>query len=151
MNDSVHRQFPGGSVAIAPRSSTVNSATERAASRQRIAVPARLTWKDSGGAVRFASVVTRDLSDGGAFVECASQAPIPLFRLVHLQIETPDAGVTAALGASRVLAAVWRVENPKSRIGSPSGYALRFLVDPSTQADQADAPRLGARGMAVAS
>jgi hypothetical protein len=151
MNDSVHQQFPGDPVAIAPRSSTLTSATERAASRQRIAVPARLTWKDSGGAVRFASVVTRDLSDGGAFVECASQAPIPLFRLVHLQIETPGAGLTAAHGGGRVLAAVWRVENPKSRIGAPSGYALRFLVDPSIHADLAAVPRLDARGMAVAS
>ena len=47
---------------------TAVSATQRTNSRQRVALPARLTWKDQGGAVRFASVVTRDLSDGGAFV-----------------------------------------------------------------------------------
>ena len=64
------------------------TAAPRAAARQRVALPARLTWKDSSGAVRFASVTTRDVSETGAFVECGAQAPIPLFRLVHLQLET---------------------------------------------------------------
>jgi hypothetical protein len=43
---------------------------QRAAERRPISVPARLTWKDASGAVRFASVVTRDVSDAGVFVEC---------------------------------------------------------------------------------
>jgi hypothetical protein len=106
------------------------SATQRNNSRQRVAVPARLTWKDQGGTVRFASVVTRDLSDGGAFVECSAIAPLPLFRLVHLQLETPAADATHPLAAGRVLAAVWRVERSAAD-GGAQGYALRFLLDPA--------------------
>lgn len=109
---------------------TVAGATQRTTCRQRVALPARLTWKDPGGAVRFASVVTRDLSDGGAFVECASAAPLPLFRLVHLQLESGAAGSAHPLARERVLAAVWRVERPQAGVGA-QGYALRFLVDPS--------------------
>ena len=116
-----------------PLSTAALSATQRTTARHRLAVPARLTWKDPTGTVRFISVVTRDVSDGGAFVECASHAPIPLFRLVHLQLETPDAGAPV-LGTSRVLAAVWRVQRDPGANGSPAGYALRFLVDPAQQA-----------------
>ncbi len=123
------------------------SATQRTNGRQRVAVPARLTWKDQGGSVRFASVITRDVSETGAFVECASVAPIPLFRLVHLQLETPGAQATP-LAAGRVLAAVWRVEREPAASGSPAGYALRFMVDP---AEQAAAPRYALAGIAAAS
>lgn len=128
-------------------SSIALSATQRTDARQRVAMPARLTWKDQGGSVRFASVVTRDVSETGAFVECASVAPIPLFRLVHLQLETPGAPATP-LAAGRVLAAVWRVEREPATSGSPAGYALRFMVDP---AEQAVAPRYALSTMAAAS
>lgn len=119
----------GESVANSLLASTV-SATQRTTSRQRVAVPARLTWKDQGGTMRFASVVTRDLSDTGAFVECTSAAPLPLFRLVHLQLETMVPEVTHPLTGGRVLAAVWRVERDATQ-GAAQGYALRFLVDPA--------------------
>lgn len=112
------------------------SATQRTTSRQRLAVRARLTWKDQGGTVRFASVVTRDVSDGGAFVECQSAAPLPLFRLVHLQLEQPALDQSHPLTAGRVLAAVWRVEHNPAQ-GGTQGYALRFLLDP---ADRTAAP-----------
>lgn len=128
-------------------SSTVISATQRNTSRQRVAMPARLTWKDQGGTVRFASVVTRDVSDTGAFVECAS-APIPLFRLVHLQLENTAAAATTPLALGRVLAAVWRVEREATSAGSPAGYALRFMVNPT---EQAAAPRFAMPDMAAAS
>ncbi len=128
-------------------SSIALSATQRTNSRQRVAMPARLTWKDQGGSVRFASVVTRDVSETGAFVECASVAPIPLFRLVHLQLERPGAPATP-LAAGRVLAAVWRVEREPAASGSPAGYALRFMVDP---AEQHVAPRYALDNMAAAS
>lgn len=124
------------------------SATQRTTSRQRVAVPARLTWKDQGGTVRFASVVTRDLSDGGAFVECSSAAPLPLFRLVHLQLETPSAGPNHPLTSGRVLAAVWRVEHTAAA-GGAQGYALRFLVDPAEK-PAASAPRYALPDMAAA-
>ena len=117
-------------VANTQHSSPALSATQRTNSRQRVSMPARLTWKDQGGAVRFASVITRDVSETGAFVECASVAPIPLFRLVHLQLETPGAPATP-LASGRVLAAVWRVERESASCGSPAGYALRFMVDPA--------------------
>jgi hypothetical protein len=123
------------------------NATARNATRRRLAVPARLTWKDANGAVRFASVTTRDVSASGAFVECSSQAPIPLFRLVHLQLEAGEA--VAAGAGSRVLAAVWRVERPAANAGCPSGYALRFMVDPAQAAQPV--PHEGLADMAVAS
>lgn len=109
---------------------------QRLAARRQLAVPARLTWRDQGGAVRFASVTTRDVSDAGAFVECAAQAPIPLFRLVHLQMERLEqAGdLPGALRTGRVLAAVWRVERAGVKGADRAGYALRFLVDPVEQA-----------------
>jgi len=134
---------------VANSLSTPNvSATQRTASRQRVAVPARLTWKDQGGSVRFASVVTRDLSDGGAFVECSSVAPLPLFRLVHLQLETPSAAPAHPLTDGRVLAAVWRVERAAVP-GGAQGYALRFLLDP-TETPVAGAPRFARPAMAAA-
>jgi len=127
-------------------STSVVSATQRITSRQRVAVPARLTWKDQGGTVRFASVVTRDVSESGAFVECPSTAPIPLFRLVHIQLENAALPGTP-LAEGRVLAAVWRIERQPAANGSPAGYGLRFMVDP---AEQAAAPRFALPTMAAA-
>ena len=137
----------GDSVANSLLASTV-SATQRTNSRQRVAVPARLTWKDQGGTVRFASVVTRDVSDTGAFVECSSAAPLPLFRLVHLQLETPMPDTTHPLTTGRVLAAVWRVERDQAA-GAAQGYALRFLLDPAAAA-ATGAPRYALPQMAAA-
>jgi hypothetical protein len=134
-------------VAYSQHSSNTLSATQRTTSRQRVSVPARLTWKDPGGTVRFASVMTRDVSETGAFVECGSMVPIPLFRLVHLQLEGPGAAETP-LASERVLAAVWRVEREPASTGSPAGYALRFMVDPALQAA---APRYALPRMAAAS
>lgn len=127
-------------------SNNVISATQRTTSRQRVAMPARLTWKDQGGTVRFASVVTRDVSESGAFVECSSSAPIPLFRLVHIQLENAVLPGTP-LGEGRVLAAVWRIERQPAANGSPAGYGLRFMVDP---AEQAATPRFTVPTMAAA-
>ena len=65
----------------------VNETSSASSERRNVTVPARLTWKDASGAVRFASVMTRDISDAGVFVECEAGAAIPLYRLVHLQVE----------------------------------------------------------------
>ena len=111
--------------------------SQRLSERRAISVPARLTWKDASGAVRFASVMTRDVSEAGVFVECEAGAAIPLFRLVHLQIErsTRNADLLPArLREGRVLSAVWRVAPCRRSTGTPSGYALRFLVEPSMPA-----------------
>ena len=57
-----------------------NSATgqQRIGNRKKVSVPARLTWRDASGTLRFVSVVMRDVSDVDAFVECQVPASIPL-------------------------------------------------------------------------
>jgi hypothetical protein len=105
---------------------------KRAAERRSLALPARLTWKDHRGATRFASVVTRDVSDIGVFVECQTAVSIPLYRLVQFQLER-DVRETDPLPWSlrqgRVLSAVYRVTSASSGSGR-QGLALRLMVDP---------------------
>jgi hypothetical protein len=99
-------------------------------------VPGRLTWRDASGTLRFVSVMTRDVSDLDVFVECQVPASIPLYRLVHFQIERPAREVPdlpGALQQGKVLSAVYRVGPYKSATGTPQGYALRLLVDPKRQ------------------
>lgn len=107
-------------------------ADKRSNERIPVMLPARITWKDGRGAARFASVVTRDVSDFGAFVECASPVSIPLYRLVQFQLERDAREITEVpepLRQGRVLAAVYRVHQP-SRTGGRQGIALRLMVDP---------------------
>jgi hypothetical protein len=95
-------------------------------------LPARLTWKDQRGAAKFASVVTRDVSEFGVFVESPTPLSIPLFRLVQFQLErdTRDAdALPDTLRQGRLLSAVYRVHQP-SRLGGRQGLALRLMVDP---------------------
>ena len=107
---------------------------KRASERRNVVVPARLTWKDQRGTTRFASVVTRDVSDFGVYVECQSPVSIPLFRLVQLQLEGRDApGLPASLRQGRALSAVYRV-SPPTRSGVRQGLALRLMVDPKRHA-----------------
>jgi hypothetical protein len=118
-------------------SSTDHSSARRAADdtrtnqRRAITLPARLTWKDQRGATRFATVLTRNVSDYGVYVECESPVSIPLFRLVQFQLER-DARASDALPGSlqngRVLGAVYRVSPPQGK--QPQGLALRLMVDP---------------------
>lgn len=122
----------------------------RVAARRRLSLAARLTWKDASGAVRFVSVTTRDISDAGAFVEVEAGAAIPLYRLVHVQLERQARevdGVPPSLREGRVLSVVWRVAPCRATTGTPSGYALRFLVETQTGAVSEAAPE----PMAVAS
>lgn len=119
----------------------VSKKSQRPSLRRTISVPARLTWKDASGAVRFASVMTRDVSDSGVFVECEAGAPIPLYRLVYLQVERSirqTEQLPARLREGRVLSAVWRVAPCRRSTGTPSGYALRFLVEPAMPATLMD-------------
>ena len=105
----------------------------RIADRRQVRVPGRLTWRDASGTLRFVSVVTRDVSDLDVFVECQVPASIPLYRLVHFQIERPAREINdlpAALQQGKVLSAVYRIGPYKSATGTPHGYALRLLVDP---------------------
>jgi hypothetical protein len=88
--------------------------------------------------------MTRDVSEAGIFVECDAGAAIPLYRLVHLQVERTSRGtehLPSKLREGRVLSAVWRVAPCRRSTGTPSGYALRFLVDPGVAAAaQAEVP-----------
>ena len=115
-------------------------ACQRNTERQRLNVPGRLTWRDARGMTRFATVVTRDISEHGVYLECRASDAIPLYRLVYLQLERDArevAGLPAALRDGRVLSAVYRVGPCEPSTGTPSGYALRLLVDPQSAADSA--------------
>lgn len=121
----------------------LENSVKRSSERVPVTVPARITWKDTSGAVRFASVMTRDISEAGVFVECEAGAAIPLYRLVHLQVErgvSMSQQLPMKLREGRVLSAVWRVAPCRRSTGTPSGYALRFLVEPTVSAAQR-APR----------
>ena len=102
--------------------------------RRKLRVQGRLTWRDAKGALRFVSVVTRDVSDVDAFVECQVPTSIPLYRLVHFQVERSGRDypeLPPALQHGKVLSAVYRVGPYRSSTGTPHGYALRLLIDPS--------------------
>jgi hypothetical protein len=103
---------------------------ERSAERRAIALPARLTWKDQRGTTRFATVVTRNVSEYGVYVECQSRVSIPLYRLVQFQLERDAHAAEAVPGSlrGRVLSAVYRVTPPSP--SQPQGLALRLMVDP---------------------
>jgi hypothetical protein len=105
----------------------------RIGTRRKSRVPGRLTWRDASGTLRFVSVMTRDVSDVDAFVECQVPASIPLYRLVHFQIERTGRDMSelpAVLRSGKVLSAVYRVGPYKQATGTPQGYALRLLVEP---------------------
>jgi hypothetical protein len=114
----------------------------RIGERRKVRVPGRLTWRDASGTLRFVSVVTRDVSEVDAFVECQVPASIPLYRLVHFQIERParDGGdLPKALQQGKVLSAVYRLGPYRSSSGTPHGYALRLLVEPARTATPLEA------------
>ena len=106
----------------------------RRSERRSLALPGRVTWKDSRGTTRFASVVTRDVSETGVFIEWSESTSIPLYRLVTFQLER-DArnadGLPIALRVGKVLSAVYRAGDFQKSTGTPEGYGLRLLVEPS--------------------
>lgn len=110
--------------------------SRRTAERHRVSIAGRLTWRDARGMTRFASVVTKDISASGVYLECRGGDAIPLYRLVYLQLEREareSMAVPSALRDGRVLSAVFRVGPAQPATGTPSGYALRLLVDPPAQ------------------
>jgi len=60
---------------------------KRTSERRRLEVPGQIVWKDARGTTKFASVVTRDVSEHGVAVECLNGAAIPLYRLVYFQVD----------------------------------------------------------------
>jgi hypothetical protein len=112
--------------------SPLHSVNVRAAHRRSVGLPARLTWKDQRGATRFASVVARNVSEFGVFVECPSAVTIPLYRLVQFQFEREvreSDGLPESFHQGRILSAVYRIERavPGAR---EHGLALRLMIDP---------------------
>jgi hypothetical protein len=104
---------------------------KRSSERRTITVPARLTWKDQRGTTRFASVVAKNVSDHGLYVESLSPLSLSLFRLVQVQFEREGrdaAGIPSTLRDGRTLSAVYRITPPNS--GGRQGFALRLMVDP---------------------
>ncbi len=117
--------------------SQTSNRPRRIGNRRKVRVPGRLTWRDAAGTVRFVSVITCDVSDVDAFVECQAPTCIPLYRLVHFQIERParESGeLPTVLQQGKVLSAVYRVGPYKSATGTPQGYALRLLIEPGRAA-----------------
>jgi hypothetical protein len=111
-----------------------DASTHRPGARRPLCVPGRLTWRDATGALRFVSVLTRDVSDVDVFVECQVPASIPLYRLVHFQVERTERDSTelpAVLRQGKVLSAVYRVGPTQPATGTPRGYGLRLLVEPT--------------------
>ena len=109
-------------------------ANARGTERRAVTLPARLTWKDQRGTTRFATVVTRNVSDFGVYVECQSPVSIPLFRLVQFQLERDGRDAQPlpdTLQQGRVLSAVYRVSPPSG--SQPQGLALRLMVEPRRQ------------------
>ncbi len=121
---------------IWPGEKSQSMSNKRTAERRPICLPARLTWKDQRGTTRFASVITRNVSDLGVFVECQGAVSIPLYRLVQFQLERDvrdSDPLPASLRSGRVLSAVYRVTAPTPS-GGRQGLALRLMVDPKRRA-----------------
>jgi hypothetical protein len=92
---------------------------------------------------RFATVVTRDVSEQGAYLECRGSQAIPLHRLVYLQLEREARDcetLPRPLRDGRVLSAIYRVGPSEPTTGTPSGYAVRLLIEPQTGRRSAEAP-----------
>ena len=113
----------------------------RHAERRDVALPARLMWTDQRGTTRFASVVARNVSEYGVYVECQSAVTIPMYRLVQFQLEREAREgevLPEALRRGRVLSAVYRV-SPATPAGAPQGLALRLMVEPRRATEHAAA------------
>ena len=124
-----------GMTTTAPVSQTERFLRPRVGNRRKLSVAGRLTWRDGNGTLRFASVITRDVSDTDVFVECQGPASIPKYRLVHFQVERAAqdrSDLPPALRAGKLLSAIYRVGPCESATGTPKGYAIRLLNPPAT-------------------
>jgi hypothetical protein len=116
--------------------STEITSEQRGHERKTVRVAGRVVWRDARGTTRFNSVVIRDLSETGAYIENVSGSAIPLFRLVSLQAERTDQADTLppALKHGKLLSAVYRLGPSRPATGIPEGYGLRLLVEPRRRA-----------------
>jgi hypothetical protein len=100
-------------------------------------VPAQIVWKDARGATRMMAVTTRDVSDIGVSVECAGGTPIPVFRLVHFQIDKEARmrrDLPAVLRKSACSLPCSASGPVPAATGAPAEYALRLLIEPAERA-----------------
>jgi hypothetical protein len=116
---------------------------QRESERTAVGVAGRVVWRDTRGTTRFNSVVIRDLSETGAYIESVSGSAIPLFRVVSLQAERAGQAdaLPPALRHGKVLSAVYRVGPSRAATGTPEGYGLRLLVEPRRRAAAVPAPQ----------
>jgi hypothetical protein len=114
------------------RSASQLPGEQRVSARHALGVAGRVVWKDARGTTRFNSVVIRDLSETGAYIENVSGSAIPLFRVVSLQAERAEQADTLPplLKQGKVLSAVFRVGPSRQATGTPEGYGLRLLIEP---------------------
>ncbi len=119
------------------------SSDQRVSERAAVGVAGRVVWRDARGTTRFNSVVIRDLSETGAYIESVSGSAIPLFRVVSLQAERAGQAdaLPPALRHGKVLSAVYRVGPSRAATGTPEGYGLRLLVEPRRRTAAAPASR----------
>jgi hypothetical protein len=115
---------------------------QRFSERQPLGVAGRVVWKDSRGTTRFNSVVIKDVSETGAYIENVSGSAIPMYRLVSLQAERGDRadGLPAAFRQGKILSAVYRVGPVRAATGTPEGYGLRLLIEPRRRVAHVPAP-----------
>jgi hypothetical protein len=119
------------------------ASNRRRSDRQAVQLPARLMWKDQRGTTRFASVIARDVSQYGVYVECQSSVSISMYRLVQFQLEREvreSDAIPESLRRGRVLSAVYRISSATAA-GRPQGLALRLMVDPKRHAAEPERAR----------
>ncbi len=123
-------------------SASAVSSEQRASARQPLGMTGRVVWKDGRGTTRFNSVMIRNISETGAYIESLSGSAIPLFRLVSLQVERSENtdALPQTLRNGRVLSAIYRVGPSRPATGVPEGYGLRLLIEPRRHAGAASAP-----------
>jgi hypothetical protein len=124
-------------------SSSGISGEQRVSERQALGVVGRVVWKDARGTTRFNSVVIRNISETGAYIESISGSAIPMFRVVSLQAERTENPETLpqVLRQGKMLSAIYRVGPARPATGTPEGYGLRLLIEPRRRAGAAAAPR----------
>jgi hypothetical protein len=115
---------------------------QRQGERQTLSVAGRVVWKDGRGTTRFNTVVIRDVSETGAYIESVSGSAIPMYRLVSLQAERSDGAnaLPAAFRQGKILSAVYRIGPMRPATGTPEGYGLRLLVEPRRRSGNLPAP-----------
>lgn len=119
----------------------VTRTEKRAADRVALRVPAQIVWKDAQGRTQLAAVTTSDVSEYGVRFEMKSSLTLPLYRLVHFQVDRAvraRADLPEMLKKQTVLAAVFRVGPTSQLTGTPTEYALRLLIEPKRAQDSRD-------------